>query len=376
MTREMPSRPSEFAGAPPTPTGGRPLLAAVLVGLSLGAASAGCTSPAAASEEPRLPAEERRLVDAFRRACPSVVYVETLAVQRDPARFNVLELPAGVGSGFVWDTDGHVVTNLHVLRGGDEARVTLRGGRSWPARVMGGDAATDIAVLMIEAPRDTLPPLPMDPDASIEVGQTVLALGNPFGLDHTLTVGVVSALGREIRMDTGTTIGGLLQTDAAINPGNSGGPLLDSSGRLIGVNTAIASPSGASAGIGFAVPVATVARSVSRILAHASSPRPGLGLRVADFSWTRELGLTGVLILEVAPGGTADRAGLRPTRTGALGDLELGDLIVAIDGEVVRSPADLDAVLARRAVGDEVTLTLRRGEVEAEVRVTLGSERH
>lgn len=374
----MSIRSREAGDRTPTPAVGRRRLrlAAVLVGLTLLAASSGCTAPAPPADESGLPADERRLIDAFRRSCPSVVHVETLAIQRDPRRFNVLELPAGVGSGFVWDTDGHVVTNLHVLRGGDEARVTLRGGRSWPARVMGGDVSTDIAVLMIDAPRDTLSPLVVDPETPIEVGQTVLALGNPFGLDHTLTVGVVSALGREIRMDTGTTIGGLLQTDAAINPGNSGGPLLDSSGRLVGVNTAIASPSGASAGIGFAVPVATVARSVARILDRASSPRPGLGFRAADPSWTRELGLTGVLVLEVAPGGAAERAGLRPTRTGASGDLELGDLIIAIDGEAVRSPGDLDAVLARRAVADEVTLIVRRGEVEVKVPVILESERH
>ncbi|MCK6480185.1 MAG: trypsin-like peptidase domain-containing protein [Planctomycetaceae bacterium] len=304
------------------------------------------------------------------------MYVETLAVQRDPQRFNVLETPAGVGSGFVWDTDGHVVTNLHVVRGSDEARVTLRDGRSWPARVMGGDPATDIAILMIDAPPDALVPLAVDPETPIEVGQTVLALGNPFGLDHTLTVGVVSALHREIRTDTGTTIRGLLQTDAAINPGNSGGPLLDSSGRLVGVNTAIASPSGASAGIGFAVPVSTVARSVSSILDRASAPRPGLGLRVADASWMRELGLSGVLVVEVSPGGAADRAGLRPTRTGASGELELGDLIVAIDGETVRTPGDLSAALSRRSVGDQVTLLVRRGEVETQISVTLEVERH
>lgn len=328
------------------------------------------------SLDERLSPEERRRIEVFQRACPSVVHVEALDVRRDPARFNVLEIPVGMGSGFVWGTDGHIVTNLHVIRGAEEARVLLRDGSSWMARVMGTDPAHDVAVLMIDAPKDALVPLEVDPRIALHVGQTVLAIGNPFGLDHSLTVGVISALGREIHTDSGSVLHGTIQTDAAINPGSSGGPLLDSAGRLVGINTALTSPSGASAGIGFAVPVDAVSEAVARILGLIPAMRPGLGIRAAEDAWVRELGLSGVLVLEVLPAGPAEKAGLRPTRTNPTGDLTLGDLIVAIDGALVGSRSDLAIALEGRKSGERVVATVRRGGEEASVALDLAMEGH
>jgi S1-C subfamily serine protease len=252
-----------------------------LAALVLGSAVLGCRAPspagpavlAAASSSPGRTSEEQSRIEVFRRACPSVVHVDAIAHRPDPAQREAIEVPLGMGSGFVWDRDGHVVTNLHVIEAGAEARVLLKDGSSWSARVIGTDPAFDIAVLEIDAPRAALVPVAVDTAVEIEVGQTVLALGNPFGLDHTLTVGVVSALDRDFRASSGATIRGAIQIDAAINPGNSGGPLLDSAGRLIGINTALVSPTGAFAGIGFAVPVRAVSDAVARILGGASAGR-------------------------------------------------------------------------------------------------------
>jgi S1-C subfamily serine protease len=345
----------------------------------------GCFTPASPSAQTRpgldrpderLLPEERQRIEVFRRACPSVVHIEALDVRRDPARFNVLEIPRGMGSGFVWDNRGHIVTNLHVIRGAEEARVLLRDGSSWIARVMGTDPDRDVAVLRIDAPAESLVPIKVEATGTLRVGQTVLAIGNPFGLDHTLTVGVISALGREIRSDSGPVIHGTIQTDAAINPGSSGGPLLDSAGRLIGINTALTSPSGAFAGIGFAVPVDAVSEAVARILGVIPAKRPGLGIRAAEDAWVRELGLSGVLVLEVLAAGPAEKAGLRPTRTTPTGDLELGDLIVAIDGESVSSRSDLARALEGRKSGERVTATLRRGKEEMLLVLDLAMEEH
>ncbi len=345
----------------------------------------GCASPvptaakASAPDSHRgelLSAEEVRRIETFQRVCPSVVHVEALGVKRDPAHFNVLEIPVGMGSGFVWDDAGHVVTNLHVIRGGEEARVQLRDGRSWSAWVMGTDPEYDVALLMIDAPKDALIPIEVDSTLAPRVGQTVLAIGNPFGLDHTLSVGVISALGRELRTESGSIVHDAIQTDAAINPGSSGGPLLDSAGRLIGINTALFSPTGSFAGIGFAVPVSAVGRSVSRILGLALAQRAGIGIRAAGDAWVRELGLSGVLVMEVLPGGPADVARLLATRTNAEGDLELGDLIVAIDGESIGSGADWTAALDRRRAGAHVTVTVIRAGMSLDVALELALERH
>ena len=359
-------------------------LALATTGSVLVAIGSGCSAPreqrstidAEKGAIDHLLPDERRRIEVFRRACPSIVHVEALGVRRDPAHFNVLEVPVGMGSGFVWDRAGHIVTNVHVIRGGDKARVYLRSGRSWVARVMGVDSLHDVAVLMIDAPEDELVPITVDASLTYQVGQTVLALGNPFGLDHTLTVGVISALGRELRTESGAFVHNAIQTDAAINPGSSGGPLLDSAGRLLGINTALTSPSGVFAGIGFAVPVGVVDDAVSRILGLVPARRPGLGVRVADDSWTRELGLAGVLVMEVPPDSPAAAAGLRATGRSASGDLVLGDLITAIDGAPIDSLTTLAKALEQRVAGERVTVTVQREQARFDLSIEVTIEEH
>jgi S1-C subfamily serine protease len=241
--------------------------------LAVGGALLGaCSTPT----ETRLGEEEARRIEAFRRGCPAVVHVESLgAASGEPPGSD--DSPGNVGSGFVWDRAGHIVTSLHVVDASARAQVTLRDGSKWTARTIGIDAENDFALLAIDAPAEALRPLAVRAGDALAVGESVLAVGNPFGLDHTLTSGVVSALGREMRVRGGRRLLGLIQTDAAINPGNSGGPLLDSSGRVIGINAGIVSPSGAFAGVGFAVPISTVALSIERILASHDRAAPGHG---------------------------------------------------------------------------------------------------
>jgi S1-C subfamily serine protease len=215
--------------------------------------------------------DEKRTIGIFRQASPSAVHITTLAVRRDRLTRNLSRIPQGTGSGFIWDREGRVVTNYHVIQGADAADVTLADQSVWKARLVGGFPDKDLAVLVIDTPKERLRPVPLGTSHDLEVGQSVFAIGNPFGLDQTLTTGIISALGREIESANGQTIGDVIQTDAAINPGNSGGPLLDSAGRLIGVNTAIQSPSGASAGIGFAIPVDEVNRVVPQLIRDGKS---------------------------------------------------------------------------------------------------------
>jgi S1-C subfamily serine protease len=218
--------------------------------------------------------DERETIALFEQASPSVVYITSLSVRRDLFTLNVLEIPQGTGSGFVWDDAGHIVTNFHVIQNADRAQVTLADRSTWVAELVGVAPAKDLAVLRIDAPAAKLRPLPVGSSEDLRVGQTVLAIGDPFGLDQTLTTGVISALGREIESVAQIPIRDVIQTDAAINPGNSGGPLLDSSGRLIGVNAAIYSPSGAYAGIGFSIPVDTVKWVVPELIEHGELRRP------------------------------------------------------------------------------------------------------
>ena len=239
------------------------------------------------------------------------------------------------------------------------ARVTLADQSTWPAQLVGVEPDKDIAVLKIDAPKHLLPPIPLGTSSDLQVGQKVFAIGNPFGFDQTLTTGVISGLGREIESATRRPIQGVIQTDAAINPGNSGGPLLDSAGRLIGINTAIYSPSGAYAGVGFAVPVDVVNRIVPQIVRGEKLKKPGLGIQLAEIR-RQPLGLEGVLILDVTPGSAADKAGLRPTVQDSFGRLILGDLIVAADGKPIRNANDLFRVLDSHEVGDKLTLTIVR----------------
>jgi len=318
--------------------------------------------------------DEAATIDLFKEASPSVVYITTLTRGVSIWTRSVLEIPAGTGSGFFWDDSGHVVTNYHVIRQADSARVTLADQTTHRAELVGVSPNHDLAVLRIPAPKAKLAPLPIGTSHDLLVGQSVFAIGNPFGLDQTLTSGIISALGRSISSPTRTTIEDVIQTDAAINPGNSGGPLLDSAGRLVGVNTAIYSPSKASAGIGFAVPVDTVNRVVPQIIARGGYRPPLLGVVVDDYVSRRlpaRMGTEGLMILNVIPGSGAAAAGLESIRQTEDGAIVPGDIIRSIEGQKVRTKNDLFQVLDRTQPGDRVRVTIiRRGQAqEVSVRV-------
>jgi len=317
-----------------------------------------------------LAADEQTTIELFHNASPSVAYITTLAYQRDVFNLNLFEIPQGTGSGFVWDQEGHIITNFHVIQEASGAKVTLADNSDWDAQLVGVAPDQDLAVLSIKAPAERLHPIPVGTSANLQVGQKVFAIGNPFGLDQTLTTGIISALGREIQARTGRDITGVIQTDAAINPGNSGGPLLASASRLIGVNTTIFSPSGSSAGIGFAVPVDTVNRVVPQLLRYGRVIRPGLGVRIAEDATAARLRILGVLIFDVTEGSAA-AAGLRGTRRDDQGRLILGDVIVAIDDTAVASMNDLMTVLDTYKVGDQVTVAVQRDGERLTVPMTL-----
>jgi S1-C subfamily serine protease len=330
--------------------------------------------PRAVAPRGPLGADELANVELFKKASPSVVHITTLETQRDMFSMNVMQVPRGTGTGFVWDDGGHIVTNFHVIQGANAARVTLADQSNYPAQLVGVFPDRDLAVLKIDAPKAKLPPIAVGTSRELQVGQRVYAIGNPFGLDQTLTTGIVSALNREIESFNGRTIRGVVQTDAAINPGNSGGPLLDSAGRLIGVNTQIASPSGASAGIGFAIPVDEVNRIVPRLIRDGRFVRPAIGITAGSPNLVRALGLPrGVPIVEVGNGSPAAKAGLQAFRRGRGGDIVPGDVITAINDEPV---ADLDSMLAQleqRSPGDSVTLTLWRSGQQRKQAVVLAA---
>lgn len=314
--------------------------------------------PRTVSPRGDLAADEKSTIELFRAASKSVAFIATSAQQQEV--LNVEETPRGSGTGFVWDAEGHVVTNYHVVEGGDHWKVTLADNSTWDAELVGGEPRRDLAVLRIKAPSELLQPIALGTSNDLQVGQKVFAIGNPFGLDQTLTTGVVSGLERQIRSPNGRVIEGVVQTDAAINPGNSGGPLLDSAGRLIGVNTAIFSPSGASVGIGFAIPVDIVNRSVPQILRHGKVISPGLGITIAPDPVVERMGLQGVLVLNVVPGQGAAQAGLRPTTRDEEGILHLGDLIVGVGARPVKGLRDLYAALDQHEVGDQVKVKIIR----------------
>ena len=328
--------------------------------------------PRTVVERGPLSADERNTIGVFESVSPSVVYITTAQYVRDFFNRNVTRVPQGTGSGFVWDEKGRVVTNLHVVRGAQEAEVRLSDQRSFRAKLVGYSADHDIAVLQIDVPSNLPSPIPIGSSAELRVGQSVLAIGNPFGLDHTLTTGIVSALNREVENEAGGVIDDVIQTDAAINPGNSGGPLIDSAGRLVGINTMIYSPSGAYAGIGFAVPVDTVNRVVSRIIAYGEYVRPTLGIEARDDVSRQLLGDDkGVAVLRVVPGSPAARAGLRAAEQTGAGRVRLGDVIVAIDDQPTDTMGAFVNLLDAHEFGERVTLTVRRGDERIEVPVTL-----
>jgi S1-C subfamily serine protease len=273
----------------------------------------------------------------------------------------VLEVPSGTGSGFIWDRQGHIVTNFHVIKGASRARVTFADQSTLPAEFVGGSARNDLAVLRVVGMPADLGALPLGTSRDLVVGQDVIAIGSPFGFDYTLSTGVISGLGREIEGAGGLPILGAIQTDAAINPGNSGGPLLDSAGRLVGINTMIFSPSGASAGVGFAVPADTVARVVPELIAYGQEVRPVIGIVPADDALTARLRLPGLLVRSVAKGSPAEQVGIVPTRVDPMtGQLVLGDLVTHIEGVELHSTAELHLQLEKHKPGETVTLTVLR----------------
>ena len=279
-----------------------------------------------------LTSDEANNISVFEAASPSVVFVTNTQLRRRRFSLNVMEIPKGSGTGFVWDESGLIVTNFHVVYGANKITITLQSGNSYEAEIVGASPEKDIALLSIKAPNEALVPLPLGDSNQLAVGRKVLAIGNPFALDTTLTVGVVSALGREIKSMNNRTISGVIQTDAAINPGNSGGPLLNSKGELIGVNTAIYSPSGASAGIGFAIPVATLKNIIPQLQKYGRLYRPVLGIETLSDSWASRLKIKGVVLFAVKPGLPAAKAGMIGVREDIRGNIHLGDVIIAIDG--------------------------------------------
>ncbi|MDZ7267184.1 MAG: trypsin-like peptidase domain-containing protein [candidate division KSB1 bacterium] len=326
---------------------------------------------AARTENNALLEDERNTIEIFQRASPSVVFIVNKALRRDFFSLDVFEVQQGSGSGFIWDHNGYIVTNYHVVQDGNAWSVTLSDNSTYDAELIGSEPSKDIAVVKIDAPRAKLSPVVVGSSENLRVGQKVIAIGNPFGLDQTLTTGVVSALGRQIKSSNNRTIEGVIQTDAAINPGNSGGPLLNSQGELIGINTAIYSTSGSSAGIGFAVPVNIVKRVVPQLIRYGKVIRPGLGVSIVDDSFARRWGIKGVIIGRVQPGGAAARAGLRGITQNRWGEVRLGDIITGINGRRVTNFDELSNELERYQIGETVTVNILRGEDEMSVRVRL-----
>ena len=344
----------------------------------MGRRASEAASPRAIAARGNLALDEKNTVELFEHARPSVVYITTRERVRDPWTRNVFSLPRGTGSGFVWNEHGDIVTNYHVVADASEARVRLSDGRDVTGTLVGASPAHDLAVLHITV-ANSPPPVPVGTSHDLKVGQKVFAIGNPFGLDWTLTSGIVSALDRSLPAEQERNlIEHLVQTDAAINPGNSGGPLLDSAGRLIGVNTAIFSPSGAYAGVGFAVPVDTVQRVVPILIGKGKYVRPSLGIEVDEdlnSLINQRLGTRGVVVLQVTKGSGAEAAGIRGVSIGADGRMVPGDIIAALNGQPTESVARLLAKLDDARVGDKVNVTVVRDGNKTDVSVPLEAGR-
>ena len=318
--------------------------------------------------------DEKNTTDIFSQASPAVVSVTSSALRRTMFSPNVLEVPQGAGSGFIWSKDGLIVTNFHVISGADKLTVTIAD-EDFSAEVVGVAPERDLAVLRLSERPDDITVLPLGDSAELSVGRKVLAIGNPFGLDTSLTIGIVSALDREIRSPSNRTISGVIQTDAAINPGNSGGPLLNSLGQLVGVNTAIYSPSGGSAGIGFAIPVNLVKEVVPQLIAYGKILRPVLGVELASDRWTRRYGIGGVAVIRVLRGLPAAKAGMQGATRNRRGEIVLGDIITHIEDQPIRSQDDYLSALEKYKVGDSISLTAKRGDDTKRFDVTLSETR-
>lgn len=327
--------------------------------------------------------DEQSTIDLFENSADAVVFITTSQQFLAPGTAKVSERATGQGSGFVWDNEGHIVTNFHVIKpivqGSGRAHITFADASTYVASVVGTSPENDLAVLQVkDFQGKEFTPIPVGTSSDLRVGQKVFAIGNPFGFDHTLTTGIISGLGRSIEAEDGRQIDDLIQTDAAINPGNSGGPLLDSSGRLIGVNSAIYSPSGAYAGIGFAIPVDTVNAVVTELIRFGVIKRPYLGVRFAPPTINAQLGIQGAIVGEVIAGSPAEAAGIHPTVQAPQGGIILGDIIVDIDGKPIRHYGDVVQALFDHKVGDVLHMKVIRGvrpggtpeEVELEVKLT------
>jgi S1-C subfamily serine protease len=320
-------------------------------------------TPPAGIADPSTVTDEQNNIEVYRTLSPGVVFIHSTSYARD--FFGFVEPQEGSGSGSMLDQQGNILTNYHVIAGAQKLSVSLGGKKDYPAVVVGGDPDTDLAVIRLtEKPAGPLTVIPMGDSDKLVVGQKVLAIGNPFGLDRTLTTGVISGLQRPIRARNNRLIEGAIQTDASINPGNSGGPLLDSRGRMIGINSQILSPSGSSAGVGFAVPVSIAKRVVPQLLQNGSVRRPKLGISTRDVGTLRnqvDLPVAeGVLIVQVARGGGAAAAGLRGIQQTEMGDVELGDIIVGIDNDKVANSDDLFRVLDKHQIGETVQVQIWR----------------
>ncbi|GKV08721.1 hypothetical protein SLEP1_g20315 [Rubroshorea leprosula] len=328
---------------------------------------------------------EERIAQLFEGNTYSVVNIFDVTLRPQLNVTGMVEIPEGNGSGVVWDGQGHIVTNYHVIGnalsrnqglGQVVARVNILASegvqKNFEGKLIGADRAKDLAVLKVEAPEDLLRPIKLGQSSSLRVGQQCLAIGNPFGFDHTLTVGVISGLNRDIFSQTGVTIGGGIQTDAAINPGNSGGPLLDSKGNLIGINTAIFTQTGTSAGVGFAIPSLTVLKIVPQLIQFGKVVRAGLNVEIAPDLIANQLNVRkGALVLQVPANSLAEKAGLLPTTRGFAGNIVLGDIIVAIDGKPVKNKAELYKALDDYNVGEKVVLKIQRSGEDLELPITL-----
>jgi 2-alkenal reductase len=339
------------------------LLAAGLLGLSSSLSYS--LSPRTVAPRGPLLEQERTMIALFDAAAPSVAYITTERVEAN--LFFAPEVSQGAGSGFVWDAAGHIVTNAHVIQGARRVLVQLdAASKPIPARIVGFAPDYDLAVLRLNDVPSGLRAIPLGTSKDLKIGQSVIAIGNPFGLNRTLTTGIVSALERQLPTTDFREVSGVIQTDAAINPGNSGGPLLDSAGRLIGVNTAIRSASGSSAGVGFAIPVDLVNRIVPQLIATGRAPRAGIGIAPVDPFAVARAGIKGVVLRNVAPGGPAAQAGLRAydPRTG-----NLGDVIVEVNDRPIDSLGSFVAELDRVGIGNTAELTVKRDDKERKVKV-------